>query len=379
MAKIGDTVRFLNATGGGRITKIDGKVAYVEDSDGFETPVMVKDIVVVLPAGHAGEKPGANIMFDQSAYDMGRKSAEKPASPEKTPVKEKPAPLPEVTTEYGDKLSVTIAFEPTDLKNLGVSKFAAVLVNDSNYYLDFQYLTSADGRSWEVAYKGTVAPNELVDVACYTHETLSGIEAICVQYTAYKTGKPFALKSPGSAVVRPDMTKFYKLHCFRPGRYFDSPVIEVPVVRDDEPVKRSSVAPIKVEETMATDAATVRQLKEKFRVDARKKTQKTAQPSDNPHKLLPLIEVDLHINELTDTTAGMSNGDMVTMQLDEVRKTMKAHNRRIGQKIVFIHGKGEGVLRKEVLALLRREYPKCSLQDASFREYGFGATLVTVK
>lgn len=40
MAKIGDTVRFLNTTGGGKITKIEGKMAYV-DEDGFETPVLL--------------------------------------------------------------------------------------------------------------------------------------------------------------------------------------------------------------------------------------------------------------------------------------------------------------------------------------------------
>ncbi len=74
----------------------------------------------------------------------------------------------------------------------------------------------------------------------------------------------------------------------------------------------------------------------------------------------------------------MDNAAMLQMQLDEVRRVMKANSRRIGQKIVFIHGKGEGVLRREVLSLLKREYPKATTQDASFREYGFGATLVTV-
>ena len=57
---------------------------------------------------------------------------------------------------------------------------------------------------------------------------------------------------------------------------------------------------------------------------------------------------------------------------------MKENSGRIGQKLVFIHGKGEGVLRKAVLELLRKEFPKSELQDASFREYGFGATLVTI-
>ncbi len=79
-----------------------------------------------------------------------------------------------------------------------------------------------------------------------------------------------------------------------------------------------------------------------------------------------------------DTVAGMDNKAMLQRQLKEVRDVMEANSRRIGQKIVFIHGKGEGVLRRAVLDLLKKEYPTAGLQDASFREYGFGATLVTV-
>lgn len=94
--------------------------------------------------------------------------------------------------------------------------------------------------------------------------------------------------------------------------------------------------------------------------------------------MLPLIEVDLHIGELTDSLVGMEPKDMLEMQLAEVRRRMKENSSRLGQKIVFIHGKGEGVLRKSVLELLKKEYPKAELQDASFREYGFGATLVTI-
>ena len=120
-----------------------------------------------------------------------------------------------------------------------------------------------------------------------------------------------------------------------------------------------------------------KELSKKFRVDAGKKG-KTANPAANPHKVLPLIEVDLHIGELTDSLTGMEPKDMLEMQLGAVRKHMKANCSRIGQKLVFIHGKGEGVLRKAVLDLLKKEYPKAELQDASFREYGFGATLVTI-
>ena len=44
MAKVNDIVRFLNAQGGGRISKIVDNLAYVEDEDGFETPVLLREI-----------------------------------------------------------------------------------------------------------------------------------------------------------------------------------------------------------------------------------------------------------------------------------------------------------------------------------------------
>ena len=57
---------------------------------------------------------------------------------------------------------------------------------------------------------------------------------------------------------------------------------------------------------------------------------------------------------------------------------MELYKHQQGKRIVFIHGKGEGVLRKAVLDELKRKYPRCKWQDASFQEYGFGATQVII-
>ncbi|MPN20443.1 hypothetical protein SDC9_167822 [bioreactor metagenome] len=92
-----------------------------------------------------------------------------------------------------------------------------------------------------------------------------------------------------------------------------------------------------------------------------------------------MIEVDLHINELLDSTTGLSNADMLQVQLDKFHAVIEENKNRKGQKIVFIHGKGEGVLRKELEKLLKTRYKSYYFQDASFREYGFGATMVTIK
>lgn len=372
MVKIGDTVRYLNAVGGGVVTRIDGQIAYVDDG-GFETPVLVSELVAIMPAGHVKDPGGPKLLFDQKAFDAARsdrKVAQPAAGNEKKPSQVPPAE----ETPYGDKMSLVLAFEPSDTRNLSAASFNAVLVNDSNYCLEFVFASrGSDDRGWNKVYEGRVEPNELIDLVQLSHEDLPAFERMALQAVAFKQGKTFELKTPVNVIVRPDLTKFHKLHCFRAGKYFDTPVLEFPLMTDD--VASCAVAvnsAVKPEKLLA----------EKFRVDQRKGkirgSHNDKSPEKNPHKLLPPIEIDLHISELTDSTAGMSASDMLSMQLDAVRSTMKAHNRRIGQKIIFIHGKGEGVLRNEVLKLLRKEYPKAELQDASFAEYGFGATLVTI-
>ncbi|MBB1540991.1 MAG: Smr/MutS family protein [Bacteroidia bacterium] len=49
------------------------------------------------------------------------------------------------------------------------------------------------------------------------------------------------------------------------------------------------------------------------------------------------------------------------------------------RRLVAIHGVGNGRLRGEVVRILQRKYPMCSYQDASFKEYGYGATMVLLR
>ena len=73
MPKIGDRVRFLNTTGGGIIKRIEGNIAYVDD-DGFETPTLLRECVVVAEAAETARKVAAT----QEAV-----SAAAPMTPEK--------------------------------------------------------------------------------------------------------------------------------------------------------------------------------------------------------------------------------------------------------------------------------------------------------
>ncbi len=228
MAKTGDTVRFLNSTGGGRITRIEGKIAYVEE-DGFETPVLVNELVVVLPAGHEPDVKGASLMFDQKAFDEGKKQTRenpKAAREAEAPREE----LPVVETERGERINVVLGFEPENIKDLTRTRIATVLVNDSNYFLSFNLMVrDEEAKAWRNLYQGEVSPNELIDCAVFTQDTISQMERVVFQAIAYKKGKAFQVKYPINVSKKIDLTKFFKLHCFRPGVYFDTPVIEIPI------------------------------------------------------------------------------------------------------------------------------------------------------
>lgn len=92
---------------------------------------------------------------------------------------------------------------------------------------------------------------------------------------------------------------------------------------------------------------------------------------------LPPMEVDLHIHQLVKNTKGMSNYDMLNLQADTAKRQLDfAISKRI-QKVVFIHGVGQGVLRAELEFLFKR-YENLKYYDADFKKYGRGAIEVYI-
>lgn len=91
----------------------------------------------------------------------------------------------------------------------------------------------------------------------------------------------------------------------------------------------------------------------------------------------PVMEVDLHIEKLLPDTRGMSAYDILDHQLEVARRQLEFALRKRVQRIVFIHGVGEGVLRAELHTLIRR-YEGLRAGDADYRAYGMGATEVYI-
>lgn len=175
--KIGDKVRFLSEVGGGIVRGFQGKdIALVEGEDGFEIPMLIRECVVI----------------QTDDYNIPLKSAAKPSAPEveeEEEEEEKPITYRAPEIRGNDVLNVFLAYVPQDVKSISSTAFDAYLVNDSNYFIDYLYL-SAEGKSWTLRSRGTVKPNMKMHLEEFEKSALNGMERVAVQLLAYRMTVP---------------------------------------------------------------------------------------------------------------------------------------------------------------------------------------------
>lgn len=388
--KIGDKVKFLFDTGGGRIAAIKGNICYVEDEDGFQIPTPITDVVVEASAESysttsmvkAMQKAERQQNIDTDGRSMRAVLNDGVDQPDDETIDDDPS-TKEITFKRpveerkgGNHLCAYLAFVPVDIKQVSNTEFETYLVNDSNYFLQYQYL-SAENNSWTVRSAGVLEPNTKEFIEEFTQRDVNDLAHVCIQMIAFKRDKPFLLKQPISTQLRIDQVKFYKLHTFQPNDFFEQPALLYTIVEHDEaPESPLTTSPGEGEITNALlsgEAQSAKVIKKSLPHGGTGGGTVSGVPGSGP------LVIDLHIEQLIDSTAGMSSFDILNYQLDKFRNVMAEYRKQRGKKIIFIHGKGDGVLRKALIHDLNYRYRPCTYQDASFQEYGYGATQVTIK
>ena len=378
--KIGDKVRFLSETGGGKVAGFQGKdIVLVEDEDGFQIPTPVNDVVVVEQDDYTmGKMISAKMDAKEQAEEHAKTELHNDSRSIKSILNEHGEDVDMDVEEYdaadreitfhapaqerdgGNKLSAYLAFVPIDIKEVTNTRFETYMVNDSNYYIHYSYMV-AEGNAWAVRSVGEIEPNTKLFIEEFGRESLEELGHIAVQMTAYKKDRSFLLKPATDVQFRLDPVKFYKLHLFQENNFFEQPALLFTIVENDKVARPLVVDSKRLKEQMYKD--------EKVITNQSKKKHKKDDGT---------VVVDLHAEEVLETTAGMNSADILHYQLDVFKKTMSEYKHKKGQKIIFIHGKGEGVLRHAIVHELNYRYKSCTYQDASFQEYGYGATQVTI-
>ena len=339
MIKIGDKVKFLNDVGGGVVTGYAGKnKVYVENYDGFEIPYLVSQLV------------------NTEAPEMNR--AEKTTSFVQKP-KTELAETPGTWMKGKENPDFYFCLIPADAKNPATGETDLFLVNDSNFTVIFRFV-KIRFTGVDTVKTGTLQPNARVHLGNVLPADLSDLPEFGFQLVYFQQ-KESNWNEPIVKRFKINPLKFYKETSFQSNSYFGLNAMVLQITANIQSTEMDKI----------TEADFQKMVHEKMDKPVDEKPVRARTPE--------LIEIDLHINELIDNTGGLSNGEILEIQKDKVESEMKAAIQTGIKKIVFIHGVGQGVLKQEVLNLLKTKYKKYYTQDASFREYGFGATMVILR
>ncbi|MDF2157192.1 DUF2027 domain-containing protein [Algoriphagus sp. CAU 1675] len=116
-------------------------------------------------------------------------------------------------------------------------------------------------------------------------------------------------------------------------------------------------------------------------LDIRSLNQELEQLNPKPEPLQgrqPDKSIDLHIEKLVQNHDKMSNSEILRIQLETFEKNLDQAIASGMHEITFIHGHGNGVLRKEIHKRLSQLGNIKYFQDTQKDQWGYGATLVRI-
>jgi DNA-nicking Smr family endonuclease len=334
----------LSDVGGGVVTRFLNKnMVMVENYDGFEIPYPIVQLLNT-------SDPELNAGFDNKSKPVENTEAIQNIEIEETPgeiINGKNSP------------DFYFCFVPTKPGNPLAADIKIYLVNDSNFTVLYRY-SHIKETGFETVKHGTVQSNSRLLLESIVQNDLSelpeyGFQLIYFQKNENEWSEPIVKRFKVNPV------KFYKETSFYPSQLFKRNAMVLQITKN--------ILSTEVDKLTEADFQKVVKEKEAEPIVEKVRTKRTAE----------IVEVDLHINELIEKAEGLSNTQILEIQKERVESEMKSAIQSGVKKIVFIHGVGQGVLKQEVINLLKSKYRKYYFQDASFKEYGYGATMVILR
>lgn len=350
--KKGDRVKFLNDIGQGEIIGFkDSKFAVVINDDGFEMPVLISELLKV-----------------DSKYDMGDSNESVTNHDEddvifKSNKKEKiePENLASDGLLTDKKADVFFAMVPKNQKDIANSDFDLYLINDSNFRILYSISNKENELQSLVAY-GNLEDNTKTIIGEIKRDDLAKYEEITFQIIFFSKGNYYTLPTLHKKwLVRP--SRFFKSTIFSQNDFFNELAFIYELTKEEIDMAKH-----------ITDES----------IDKAKKEKEISQPKkvfQSPKKDInqEIEEIDLHIQMLVESYQNLSNSEIVEIQMARFTTALDGGIIAGTRKMVFIHGVGNGKLKQEIRKTIERKYPKLRYQDASFKEYGYGATMVILK
>ena len=406
--KVGDTIRYLNASGGGVVKRIERGVAWVEGPDGFELPTPIHECVVVdsrdtfVPAY---KPPVVKRQEPVAQQNKSNAPAVAPATPEVVEDAEQDlsfvVPLskgPWFDRSGGEQLQVHIAYLPVSYEHFGQSPYETYLINESNYHLLFTYSTTTPAGGYKLRSAGVLEPDMRVLVEEFDASEINDHAVSHFQFIAYKPERTYRSMPPVERQVRMDVVKLAKRHAFRENPFFDEDALVIPVLEaydgsQQAPAEEPQPAPsrsgalpqraIKQKKPAETPQRASQQANQK----ASQKPTKQSAPQPQPERKQPeppaapeqtIEKVGLEAERILPNATGMTPHEVLLYQLKNFRRELDKRLERRGSKVIFIHGAGQGVLHQLIINRIEQDYPMVQYRDVTFDGFPMGAIEVTI-
>ncbi|GGG41339.1 Smr/MutS family protein [Hymenobacter glacieicola] len=368
---VGDRVRLLTGREEGIITRLlsDELVEVAIDND-FTIPVLRREVVVVAAeetkafgqsaASVAAEKKAASAGAARAAKAAGVPAASA-ANASKT---EGPAPIKadkNLTPPVQKGLYLALTHQSPEL-------LALQIVNHTDRDVLYTFGEERNGQYRGLSAERLAAKSASKPLGHWHLKDFDQWPAPVVQLL------PFQLNGTTAYEL---LTKRLQ---FKAASFYTSRQPNVPVLQreaylfqlDEKPAAPVVVAPEKLAET----------LKAQLTGNAPAKPAAVA-PAPEPAKAIvaPPHEVDLHLEALMPEggTEGLSNTAILKLQLEAFEDALSRALATNMHEIIFIHGSGNGTLRKELHKLLSRNRDIKFFEDSQKEKFGYGATLVRLK
>jgi len=351
--KVGDKVKFLNETGGGVVTAIiDNKLVKVETDEGFEVPVLSKDLIPDYRGREAEE-----ILFTSNEP----KQKEVPKHEETSQSEENSISTINPWGQTKEEEGFYLVFEPHEQQWVLTGDLDILLVNHTPFDILYNLFLERHDKLEGVDY-GSVPPESKIVLATISRDEidhwLRGIIQIMIHET--NPGKVFF---PLHSVIDIRASRFFKEGSYQSNTLTNGKAI-ISVIALRSTLREAAENTIQQKfdaEPEETKIAVKREIPfiEKFRTDTGEAV------------------VDLHIGEIVDNIAGLDSRDMLQLQMNHFRKALESAIAEGYHKVTFIHGVGNGILKNAIIKELK-EYEHLEGTLASIIKFGVGALDVSI-
>lgn len=353
MIKAGDKVRFLNDVGGGLVVRlIDSRMALVAIEDGFELPVLISELIAVSQSQLSGREAAQEALQQELQRKAEQEADDLEASRKSSLRRFAKNPEPE---------GVYLAFVPHDQQWLLTGKLDMVLVNHSQYPLLYAVTTADNGVFTNLDFGEMQAFSKTI-IETFSREEINLYCKGIVQVLLIADQTKFALL-PVHAPYDVKPGRFYKDGSYQPAAVLGEKAILVNL---------QTITALK------TDGRNLDFMKQEPQSDiVAKPIQREKALIDKHYKAVGEAVVDLHIGELIDNIAGLSSHDMFKIQMDYFHKTLNSAIANEYDKVTYIHGVGNGVLKNAIVKALN-DFEGLNNRMASMSKFGVGAIEVLI-